>query len=126
MSRRGDADQRRQLRGQARSPSLLPAKDHGGHHPMTLLAKLRKKLDQRVDLSEVLAQPWTTLSANDMAARPVYLERDGRGQLGDLFSIEGPPTGRIEFTGDLGLADRLGAGLQEGEVLVKGNVGRET
>jgi formylmethanofuran dehydrogenase subunit C len=45
--------------------------------------------------------------------------------LGDLFHIEGQPNGRIEFTGELDLADRLGAGLQEGEVLVKGNVGRE-
>lgn len=92
---------------------------------MTLVARLKASLNQRADLSEVLADPWTTLSPSDMAARTVYLERDGRASLGDLFTIEGPPTGRIQFTGDLELADRLGAGLQEGEVLVKGNVGRE-
>jgi formylmethanofuran dehydrogenase subunit C len=92
---------------------------------MTLVAKLKSPLNQRVDLSEVLAKPWTMLSPSDMAARTVYLERDGRASLGDLFGIEGRPAGRIEFTGELDLVDRLGAGLQEGEVLVKGNVGRE-
>jgi formylmethanofuran dehydrogenase subunit C len=92
---------------------------------VTLVANLKTRLNQRVDLSEVLAEPWATLSPSDMAARTVYLERDGRASLGDLFSIEGQPAGRIEFTGDLGLADRLGAALQAGEVLVRGNVGRE-
>jgi formylmethanofuran dehydrogenase subunit C len=90
-----------------------------------LVAKLKTRLQQRADLSEVLAEPWTTLSPGAMAGRTVYLERDGRVALGDLFDIEGQPTGRIEFTGELDLVDRLGAGLQEGEVLVKGNVGRE-
>ena len=90
-----------------------------------LVAQLRAKLQQRADLSEVLAEPWTTLSPSDMAGRTVYLERDGRVSLGDLFKIEGQPNGQIEFTGELDLADRLGAGLTEGEVLVKGNVGRE-
>jgi formylmethanofuran dehydrogenase subunit C len=90
-----------------------------------LVARLKTKLQQRADLSEVLAEPWTTLSPGDMAGRAVYLERDGTVSLGDLFDIEGRPNGRIEFTGELDLADRLGAGLQEGEVLVKGNVGRE-
>ena len=90
-----------------------------------LVARLKTKLQQRADLSEVLAEPWATLSAGAMAGRAVYLERDGRVSLGDLFRIEGQANGRIEFTGELDLADRLGAGLQEGEVLVKGNVGRE-
>lgn len=90
-----------------------------------LVVKLKTKLQQRADLSEVLAEPWTTLSPGNMAGRAVYLERDGRVLLGDLFHIEGQPNGCIEFTGELDLADRLGAGLQEGEVLVKSNVGRE-
>jgi formylmethanofuran dehydrogenase subunit C len=90
-----------------------------------LVAKLKTKLQQRADLSEVLAEPWTMLSPGDLAARTVYLERDGRVSLGDLFDVEGQPGGRIEFSGQLDLADRLGAGLQEGTVVVKSNVGRE-
>jgi formylmethanofuran dehydrogenase subunit C len=60
-----------------------------------------------------------------MAERVVYLEHDGRASLGDLFHIEGQPDGSIVFSGELDMADRLGAGLQGGEVLVKGNVGSE-
>jgi formylmethanofuran dehydrogenase subunit C len=92
---------------------------------VTLIASLKTTLEQRADLSEVLAEPWITLSSGEMAARTVYLERDGRVSLGDLFSVEGQPDGRIEFTGKLALVDRLGAGLREGEVLVKSSVGRE-
>ena len=46
--------------------------------------------------------------------------------LGDLFEVAGAPAGRIRFEGDLGRADRLGAGLAEGEVVVEGSVGDET
>lgn len=90
-----------------------------------LVARLKAPLQQRADLSEVLAQPWTILAARQMAERPVYLERDGRVALGDLFEIKGEPEGRIRFVGDLEKADRLGAGLGEGEVIVEGDVGRE-
>ena len=90
-----------------------------------LVAKLRGPLLQRADFSEVLAERWTALSASAMAQRPVYLERDGTVQLGDLFEVQGEPNGRISLTGNLEHADRLGAGLSEGEVVVDGNVGRE-
>jgi formylmethanofuran dehydrogenase subunit C len=90
------------------------------------MARLRGPLQQRADLSEVLAGSWTTLTPGEMAQRPVYLERDGRVLLGDLFDVTGEPAGRIRFSGDLALADRIGAGLTEGEVIVEGNVGQET
>jgi formylmethanofuran dehydrogenase subunit C len=60
-----------------------------------------------------------------LASRPVYLERDGRVSLGDLFDLQGESGGRIRFAGDLKQADRLGAGLSEGEVVIEGNVGAE-
>jgi formylmethanofuran dehydrogenase subunit C len=90
-----------------------------------LVARLKTRLQQRADMSEVLAEPWTTLPPREMAERAIYLEKDGRTSLGDLFQIEGQPNGSIVFTGELDMADRLGAGLQGGEVLVKGNVGSE-
>lgn len=90
-----------------------------------LVATLKARLRQRADFSEVLAAPWTTLPARELAERPVYLERDGRVPLGDLFEIRGEPDGRIRFAGDLDLAYRLGAGLGEGEVVVEGSVGNE-
>lgn len=90
-----------------------------------LIARLRIPLLQRCDFSDVLATPWSTLSATEMAARPVYLIRDGNVSLGDLFEIKGEPAGQIRFTGDLAHADRLGAGLAEGIVTVEGNIGQE-
>jgi formylmethanofuran dehydrogenase subunit C len=90
-----------------------------------LVAQLKAPLQQRADFSEVLAGSWTRLTAPEMSGRPVYLERDGQLPLGDLFDVRGQPEGRIRFLGDLDRADRLGAGLSEGEVLVEGNVGRE-
>lgn len=90
-----------------------------------LVARLKDPLRQRADFSEVLAGSWTTLSAGELAQRPVYLHRDGQAPLGDLFELKGEPRGRIRFIGDLSLADRLGAGLGEGEVAVEGDVGSE-
>ncbi len=90
-----------------------------------LLARLKSPLQQRADFSEVLADPWITLSAGEMAQRAVYLERDGRVLLGDLFELQGEPGGRIRFVGDLENGDRLGAGLKQGEVIVEGSVGSE-
>lgn len=90
-----------------------------------LVAKLKAPLRQRADLSEALAGSWATLSARELANRPVYLEHDGSVHLGDLFALDGHPQGKIRFVGQLDQADRLGAGLIEGEVIVDGSVGRE-
>ncbi len=89
------------------------------------MARLKASLRQRADFSEVLAGPWTTLPAGELARRSVYLQQDGRAPLGDLFDLKGEPHGRVRFLGDLSLADRLGAGLSEGEVTVEGSVGSE-
>lgn len=90
-----------------------------------LVAQLRAPLRQRADFSEVLAGQWSTLPAQDLAGRPVYLEVDGPVRLGELFDITGEPNGSIRFEGNLELVDKLAAGLTEGEVIVDGSVGRE-
>jgi len=113
--------------GKAGPPSFPFAQDHGGGHGMSggLVARLKSPLQERADFAEVLSVPWTTLSAGELAQRPVYLEREGRVPLGDLFDLKGEPAGRIRLTGDLERADRVGAGLSEGEVTVEGSVGQE-
>lgn len=90
-----------------------------------LTARLKSSLEQRVDCSAVLTDPWATLTANELARRTVELERDGHMPLGELFEVTGNPAGRIRFTGDLSRADRLAAGLSEGVVTVEGNLGDE-
>ena len=91
-----------------------------------LSARLRRPLPARADLGGVLAGSWSGMAAADLARRPVLLEGGTSVPLGDLFEVKGEPAGRIRFEGDLAGADRLGAGLAEGEVSVQGSVGDET
>jgi formylmethanofuran dehydrogenase subunit C len=76
-------------------------------------------------MGTVLAGSWTGLAPAELARRPVGLDGETSVPLGDLFEITGAPAGRITFQGDLGKADRLGAALKEGEVLVDGSLGDE-
>ena len=88
-----------------------------------LIARLRAPLRGRADLSEILSTGWTSLKAAELARRPVRAEEPLT--VGELFDVSGEPGGRIRFEGDLALADRVGAGLSEGEVIVEGSVGAE-
>jgi formylmethanofuran dehydrogenase subunit C len=90
-----------------------------------LIARLRAPLRGPADLGEVLSPGWITLEAAELARRPVRADGQGPLTLGDLFEVSGKPGGRIRFEGDLALADRVAAGLSEGEVIVEGNVGAE-
>jgi formylmethanofuran dehydrogenase subunit C len=90
-----------------------------------LIARLRAPLPGRADLGEILSTAWAMLGAAELARRPITVERQGVLTVGDLFDVGGEPNGRIRFEGDLRQADRLGARLSEGEVVVEGNVGSE-
>jgi formylmethanofuran dehydrogenase subunit C len=90
-----------------------------------ITARLKSPLRQRADFSEVLAGSWTQSPAGTLAQRPVYLEGNGKTQLGELFTIEGRPSGRILFEGDLSRGDGIGAGLSEGQVTIQGDAGAE-
>lgn len=90
-----------------------------------LVARLRAPLQQRADFSDVLIGAWSAMSSREMGQRPVYLDGEGPVALGEMFEIKGEPNGRIRFTGDLGMADRLGAGMAEGDVIVESSLGNE-
>ena len=85
-------------------------------------ARLRRPLDARVDLGSVLSGAWTTLGAGELARRPIGIT-GADAVLGEIFDLSGSPTATIRFEGDLAMADRLGAGLSEGAVVVDGAVG---
>jgi formylmethanofuran dehydrogenase subunit C len=89
-------------------------------------ARLRGPLQAPADLSAVLAGSWSGLTAAEVARRPVLVDGGTSVPLGDLFELAGGPAGRIRFEGDLAGANRIGAGLAEGEVIVDGSVGDET
>jgi len=90
-----------------------------------LIARLRAPLEQRADFADVLADGWQTATAEEIATRPVYVDGAGAVPLGELFALSGGGDGTIRFVGDLRLADRVGAGLRSGEVVIEGDVGQE-
>lgn len=90
-----------------------------------IVARLRKPLPGRADAGAILAGSWTGLAAAELARRPIRLQGEATVPLGDLFDLTGTPAGRISFEGDLANADRIGAGLAEGSVVVDGSVGDE-
>ena len=90
-----------------------------------IVAGLRAPIRGRADFGEVLAGGWTGLAADDLARRTVLLDGDTAVPLGDLCTVSGAAAGRIRFEGDLRAADRLGAGLAEGTVVVESGVGHE-
>jgi formylmethanofuran dehydrogenase subunit C len=91
-----------------------------------LLARLKAPFRHRADFADVLAGSWTSLTAAELARRPVRMAgAQSSVVLGDLFDIRGEPSGSVRFDGDLSQVDRLGAGLSEGAVLVDGNLGDE-
>jgi formylmethanofuran dehydrogenase subunit C len=90
-----------------------------------IVASLRAPIRGRADFGEVLAGSWTGLSAGDLARRTVVLDGDAPAPLGDLFALSGTPSGLIRFEGDLRAADRIGAGLSEGTVVIESGVGHE-
>jgi len=90
-----------------------------------IVARLRAPLRGRVDFGEVLAGSWSGLSAADLVQRRVLLDSEQPVPLGELFAVSGTPSGLIRFEGDLRRADRMGAGLSEGSVIVESGVGHE-
>jgi formylmethanofuran dehydrogenase subunit C len=91
-----------------------------------VVASLRAPLKQRADFRDVLTGAWSALPSRELAERRIYLESDGAVALGDMFELKGEPNGRIRFTGDLDMADRLGAGMAEGDVVVESSLGHES
>jgi formylmethanofuran dehydrogenase subunit C len=90
-----------------------------------LVAQLKSPLSARADFSEVLAGQWAAAAAVELARRPVHLDGQDLVSLGDLCEVKGEPAGRIRFEGDFSRADRLAAGLTEGDVVVDGDLGRD-
>lgn len=90
-----------------------------------IVASLRAPIRGRADFGQVLAGSWTGLPPVELARRTVLLDGESPAPLGDLFDITGTPAGAMRFEGDLRAADRLGAGLAEGTVVVESGVGHE-
>ena len=93
-------------------PLLLSPSTTAGNGPLS------------IELSGVTPERLADLSTASIAR--IGIVADGRTcPLGDLFAIAGSATdGRILCEGDFSHVHRLGAGMQRGEIVVQGNVGR--
>lgn len=89
-----------------------------------LRLRLKSELRDAVDLAGLIAPGWSTLGADDLARRSVHGPRLGRVGVGEVFTVAGTPDGTLRLEGDLRRAERLGAGLGEGTLIVDGDVGR--
>ncbi len=96
----------------SRMPLLLSPSTTAGNGPLS------------IELTGVVPDRLADLSATSIAR--IAISADGRTcSLGDLFAIEGDAAdGRILCAGDFSRVHRLGAGMQRGEIVVQGNVGR--
>jgi formylmethanofuran dehydrogenase subunit C len=90
-----------------------------------LVLTLRAPLKAAVDCSGLALHAWAELAPADVARLPVRMAGTDAVALGDLFNVRGGKGGRVRFSGDLARAESLGAGLERGDVLIEGNVGRE-
>jgi len=77
-----------------------------------------------IDLAGILPERLAGLAPSQVAAVTIGVD-ERPTPLGDCFGVEGDSAdGRIEFQGDCSGVHWLGAGLQSGELIVRGSVGR--
>ena len=86
---------------------------------------LRSRLDGSLDMSGVTPDRCATLSQREIAALPVWVG-SAAAVVGDLFDIRGESASRLEIEGDLHDVHGIGAGTAAGELIVRGNAGRQT
>ena len=85
--------------------------------------KLRNALDYQIEIDGLTPDRTATLSQADIAVLPV-LVGSRRAVLGDLFTVDGERSSRLQIEGDLRNIDGLGAGTVGGELLIQGSAGR--
>ena len=91
---------------------------------MTLILKLRALPDQRLDLSPLLPHLLAGKSEREIAAIELGTTK-ARATVGDVFTLDMGAPDTIRFEGGSEKLDRVGLGLQDGEIHVAGNVGCE-
>ena len=91
---------------------------------MTLILKLRALPDQRLDLSPLLPQLLAGKSEREIAGIALGTTKAG-ATVGDVFALDMGVPDTIRLEGGSERFDRVGLGLQAGEIHVAGAVGCE-
>jgi formylmethanofuran dehydrogenase subunit C len=85
---------------------------------------LRAALDGPLDLRGIAPDHLNALGAAEIGALPVR-HRGRSVPLGELFTVDGERATKLRFRGDLVRAERIGAGMQGGEIVVEGSAGAD-
>ena len=91
---------------------------------MTLVLKLRRMPDQRLDLSPLVPHLLAGRSEREISGLALGTTKQGV-TVGDIFALEFGTPDTIRFEGGSERFDRVGLGLQAGEIHVAGTVGME-
>lgn len=87
-----------------------------------LVLTLKDRPAQRIDLAPLTATPLAGKSLSDIAAIELW-SGNRRLKLGDAFALSGSAGPELEIRNSSDQLDRIGAGLTEGRVTVKGDAG---
>jgi formylmethanofuran dehydrogenase subunit C len=87
-----------------------------------LVFQLKQKPDQRLDLSPLIPSRLKDLKPKEIEALAIGTTRV-KLTVGDVFKVKGSDAGKIHFAGTDARCDKIGAGLNEGEIVVDGDAG---
>ena len=87
-----------------------------------LVFELKGKPNQRLDLSPLIPSRLKDLKPKQIEALTIGTTRE-KLTVGDAFKIKGNDAGALRFVGTDARCDKIGAALDEGEIVVDGNAG---
>jgi len=87
-----------------------------------LVFELKEKPDQRLDLSPLVPSRLKDLKGKDIEALSIGTTR-AKLTVGDAFKVKGNDAATIRFTGTDARCDKIGADLDDGEIVVDGDAG---
>ena len=87
-----------------------------------LVFELKQKPDQRLDLSPLIPSRLKDLKGEKIEDIAIGTTRV-KLTVGDVFKVKGKDAGALRFVGTDGRCDKIGAGLDEGEIVVDADVG---
>lgn len=87
-----------------------------------LCFELKRRPEQRLDLSPLVPATLAGLGRKDIEALPVNTTREAL-TVGDVFKVKGRNAEKLQFVGTDDRCDRIGARLAGGEIVVEGDAG---
>ncbi len=87
--------------------------------------RLKSRTHIPIEADAICPDSFIDRTRDDIAALPVYYGRR-KQNLGDLFSVQGEKSDRIIIEGELDHVKKVGYGMTQGTVVIRGNIGQHT